>query len=331
MSLRSILLGDFLLELLQGVLSPERKLLEWICQLGWEVFGKDTNFKGMPFFASEDARCEHIIPVLDEFLRFCSMVGTLFMLEGFEQDPAAVTFFLGYNGPSLFAKAVKALLSVPAPKPGDEQVLADHVADVLRTSASGKVLRPKMREMLSKIHTDQPDLGDLLDASKLVPNLKTGLRQGESKEFEFSLVQKVVEFVERLTSGDSSMTTAVSTKNVAILREAMQPFEKDPKVLAVQGRLMAFVTEHNKSIAEMDLLDWAKSVIEKYKAKADAADLIDPEELKKVLSKCGSSAAIFKDEVRTACTDAIHLGIHELLSEDRFHFQGWGQTFTLPN
>lgn len=313
-----MLFSDLALNLLQRMcFGDERKLLLMFCKKGLDILlgTSEVELKALPFFTHSDIRGECILPVLQEFGKFTALVFTLLNVEVKRQDASAVTFYQNYqHGPSTSARTVRALLRNPNPDTQEERFLADAVADVLRTAASVKTLRPKMDELTAKLEAENPEVQHLLEASQLLPNFKSGLRQGEAKNFSALLVDKLVEYVDKLTSHQDGVEK-VSTKSIALLRETMQPFEKDSKVLACQGKLMKFLTSHNKSIALTDLLEWARSVCENSRS-AKPAPLINATELKDILTKCGTGVgSVAGQELREVGAVAIRIGIQEVLEE----------------
>lgn len=261
---------------------------------------------------------EQVLTAVEEFKKFACMVTTLFP-EGdfdYEQHVNAVTYFVNYpgNGQSLFAKAIRTLLR--GTNDNEPDLLRDSVADVIRTAGSSASLRPKLQVQKSRIDVDEPSLEALLEASQMLQHFQSGLRQGECAAFTKLLLQKLIMYIERLTSGLCN-EESVSTKAITALQQTMQPYEKEPVVLAALGKLTSFVTAHNKSIAEADLFDWAKAVCQKH-AGGGGAPVVNHTELKNILSKCGASVTA-KPAVQQACVEAIHLGIQEVLNEETRH------------
>lgn len=308
-SLQEILLNDAILSLLERSHAPDKRaLLTLFCRQGLEcLFGgiKDDGVAKLPVFEGDDIRSKASVAALQEFRQFAVMVSTLFM-AGKEWNVSAVNFFVNYpvQGPSLFAKAVRSLVTSTSAAEG---LLAEMIGDVVRTAASAVTLRPKLEAAHSSIDQDEPSLHALLDASSMVNHFRDGLRKGECTTFQKLLVDKLVDYVVRLCKEPNMQLT---TKSIGALQDALTPFGSDSKVLQAQGQLMQFITNHNKKIAEEDLKDWAKIVCGD--GSSGQGPLVEPAFLKSVISKCGAGVGA---ETQELTAKALIFALKEILAE----------------
>lgn len=307
--LQEILLNDAVLSLLERSHLPDKRgLLTLFCLQGLEqLFGgiAHDDIAKLPVFGDDDIKSKASLAALEEFRKFAEMVCTLFM-AGKEWNASSVNFFVNYpaQGPSLFAKAVRSLVTNTSAAEG---LLAEMVADVVRTAASATTLRPKLEVAHSSIDQDEPTLDALLDASSMVKNFRDGLRKGECTTFQKLLVDKLADYVVRLCKDPNMQLT---TKSIGALQDALAPFGSDSKVLQAQGQLMEFITKHNKKIAEEDLKEWAKVVCRD--APVGQGPFVDPAFLKSLISKCGAGVGA---ETQELTAKALVFGLKEILAE----------------
>ena len=282
------------------------------------------NFQELEEFLVDDRKVA--LQPFKELCLFAEMVCTLFMVEGLEGQVQSVKHFVTYTGQNIFSKAVKGMISDSASVPStlselektSYAMLRDAVNDTLRTAASASLLRPKLQTMQNLLDVETPSLDHVLEAASLLPNLREGLRKGEAKPFEKSLLTTVVNFVDSLESSVSdSAPLGVSSETLEVLGSALKTLGKHDAALEAQAKLVKFATDFNKSIAQADLKSLCQKFNEAHEQAPQGEDVhaMAPEvsqALKVLLAKCGASIPA---DVKVVCLTSLKYGIKEVMAE----------------
>ena len=263
-----------------------------------------------------------LFDVFSEVNLFSKLVGTLFMVDGMETDIKSINYFLNYkSGPSMFARGVKSMLSGEVHSDTTEgekdsrAVLKSLVQDAIRTASSCELLRPKMAESQRKLEVEKPDILTILDACRLLPILKDGLRKGEAKAFTALLSSKVVACVKQICDEGSGCTT-IGSQDITDLQEAFNFMASSDEVLVAENQLSQFVSKHNQSIGQRDLLLWAQQFVQSHQdaaAKGETVQQLDANKLKNLIQKCGDGD--MAGDVKSACMGCSFYAIREIYSE----------------
>jgi len=264
-----------------------------------------------------------------ELSHFATMIGTVFQLDDIPDDVKSVTYFLNYptSGTSKFARNMRTLMSgdLPADACDEEKaarsLLKKVVQDTIRTASSCEVLRPLVTEAKESVDVDDPLPEKLLDACRLLPKLKDGLRMGESKPFADLIATKVVAYVGKLCN-DPCLSSTITTKDLKDLEAALDSMNDDDRVLAAEQKLKAFATKHNNAIAKQDLFSWARS-FKKAHEDCEAGDVhaLDIDAIKSVqtmMQRCGSGT--LPDDLPELLRECAFYGVKEMYSEVHVFF-----------
>lgn len=323
--MRETMLNDVLLQLLTFAAKPKTKaLLNLVCQAVLATVFDEKKVGERNSFQEGENR-KDLAGAYDGLRCFVTMVSTLLMND-LCYDFASVQHFLNYQGACLFTRAVKAAITPGTPlsealRPMERssyQMWQELTKDILQTAASAELLRPEMLTLKSHLEEETAEIHYIVEAARKLAGFRSGLRKGETKDFEKQLLLKLTSFADEvLTTGQ-----AISSDDLAALDHCMTMLGKDDKILACQGRLRKFATDHNKAICQQDLKAWATKLIKMYEGEGEgdpgqtqAHHHLNSEQvgiLKDLLQKCG---ATIPDDIKPICCNVVKYGIKEAFGE----------------
>ena len=258
-TLTQLLQGDYLMSLVtQCSQDAKRIVLVDFCRT-FSCFWEDAEQEATRDKFFDTSSRAKLLEVFSEVHKFSKLVGTLFLVDGMETDIKSINYFLNYkSGPSMFARGMKSMLSGEVhPDSTDMEkdskaLLISLVQDTIRTASSCELLRPQMAEAQRTLEVEKPEISSILDSCRLLPKLKEGLRRGEAKDFTALLSSKVVACVRQICEEGSSCT--IGSQDITDLQEAFNFMSSSDEVLVAEEKLSKFVSKHNQSIGQRDLL-----------------------------------------------------------------------------
>ena len=242
----------------------------------------------------------------DMFARFCRLVGELFLIEGIDSNPADVDFFVDYNGPNVFARAVKGALKPRVDDKADKRLTADQQADrkwlsevlsdCLKTAGSAPALLPdfqRAKECLSRADEASPD--QLQEIFALLPKFKSGLRKGRGAQLESRLAEALCSRAGSIMDGSTDLAN-VTTDMVAFLVGALAKCPAEKGCLEMHGKLSSWLTKFGTKLAGTDAIKWSDGFVKARKHSERTGQEYDGpalnvEQLTATLRKCGASVS----------------------------------------
>ena len=324
--MKDLLQGDCVTQLLVSCNDAMSKaVLCNFCKTFYEFWMDTEDEDARDKFLGPDNK-ESIQQMFRETSKFCSVVGTHFMIPGITPDLKSLDYYLNYkSGPSMFIRGVRSMLSgevygdTTESEKESRTLLKALVQDTVRTSASCELLRPQMLSVQKNIDVDDPKPSSLLEACRLRPKLRDGLRKGEGKEFTNHLSEKGVVYVDRICAADGKDPISISSSEVTELQEAFNFMSSNDAVLNAEEKLAKYCTKHNQSIAKTDLHLWAVHFCDTLKVSernGETAHKLDPNVVKNLLQKSGDGDLSI--ETSEACSDCVFYAIRELYAEAIF-------------